>query len=47
MEKVKLNERVVVVGTGKSSFMPKGKEASVHPLLAKTLTKTGKATLKK
>lgn len=44
MEKVNLSERVRVVGTGKSAHMPKGMEYDVHPLHAKKLVKSGKAT---
>lgn len=43
MKKVKLNERVRIIGTGKSSYMPLDKEYEVHPLHAETLVKSGKA----
>lgn len=42
-KKVILSERVKIVGTGKSSHMPKGKEYEVHPLHADKLIKSGKA----
>lgn len=44
MEKIKLNEKVTVTGTGKSRFMPKGATYEVHPSLARTLVDAGKAT---
>ncbi|MDR0692443.1 MAG: hypothetical protein LBF69_05340 [Prevotellaceae bacterium] len=45
-KKIKLNERVEVVGTGKVSTFPKGKKFSVHTELAEKLVKSGKATKK-
>lgn len=42
-KKVILSERVKVVGTGKSTHMPKGNEYEVHPLHAEKLIKSGKA----
>lgn len=50
MEKNKiidLTKRVTVIGTGKSSFMPKGKEFQVHPKNADYLVKAGKASFAK
>lgn len=44
---VKLSERVTVIGTGKSRFMPKGEKYDVHPLNAEALVKAGKATYAK
>ena len=44
---VKLSERVAVIGTGKSRFMPKGERYEVHPLNAEALVKAGKATFAK
>lgn len=44
---VKLSERVAVIGTGKSRFMPKGEKYEVHPLNAEALVKAGKATFAK
>lgn len=43
---INLSKRVTIVGTGKSVFMPKGKEFKVHPLNAEHLVKAGKATIK-
>jgi hypothetical protein len=42
-KKIKLSERVEVIGTGKSAFMPSGEKFKVHPELAKKLIKQGKA----
>jgi hypothetical protein len=42
-KKIKLNERVEVVGTGKVPSFPKGKKFNVHPELAKKLIASGKA----
>lgn len=44
---VKLSERVTVIGTGKSRFMPKGEKYDVHPLNAEALVEAGKATYAK
>lgn len=44
---VNLSERVTVIGTGKSRFMPKGERYEVHPLNAEALVGAGKATLAK
>lgn len=44
MEKITLTEKVTVIGTGKSRFMPKGATYEVHPRLARTLVDAGKAT---
>uniref|UniRef100_UPI0040573789 hypothetical protein n=1 Tax=Alistipes sp. TaxID=1872444 RepID=UPI0040573789 len=44
---VKLHERVEIIGTGKSSFLPKGATFKVHPINADALVKAGKAELKK
>lgn len=44
---VKLSERVAVIGTGKSRFMPKGEKYEVHPLNAEALVKAGKASFAK
>lgn len=44
---VTLGERVTVIGTGKSRFMPKGEKYDVHPLNAEALVKAGKATFAK
>lgn len=44
MEKVKFSERVEIVGTGASRYMPKGTKYSVHPLHAKHLVESKKAT---
>lgn len=44
---VKLSERVTVIGTGKSRFMPKGAKFEVHPLNADALVKAGKAAYAK
>ncbi|WP_163629339.1 hypothetical protein [Paludibacter sp. 221] len=41
---VKLEEKVEVYGTGKSSFMEKGKIYKVHPIHAETLVKSGRAS---
>jgi hypothetical protein len=46
-KKIKLNERVEVVGTGKVSTLPKGKAVKVHTELAAKLIKSGKAVAKK
>lgn len=43
MEKVVLSDKVKIVGTGKSAFMPKGTMYEVHPSHAKTLINEGKA----
>lgn len=43
-EKIKLDERVKIVGTGASKFMPKGATYEVHPLHARKLVDAGKAT---
>jgi hypothetical protein len=42
--KIKLSDRVAVVGAGKVSTLPKGKKLSVHAGLADKLVKAGKAT---
>ena len=44
---MKLSERVAVIGTGKSRFMPKGEKYEVHPLNAEALVKAGKASFEK
>lgn len=44
---MKLSERVAVIGTGKSRFMPKGEKYEVHPLNAEALVKAGKASFAK
>jgi len=43
-EKIKLDEKVKIVGTGASKFMPKGAIYEVHPRHARKLVDAGKAT---
>lgn len=43
-EKVKPRDSVKVYGTGKSKFLPKGKEVEVHKVAAEKLIKLGRAT---
>lgn len=44
--KVRKSDRTTVYGTGSTEFMPKGKAFEVHPVLAKNLINSGKATAK-
>jgi uncharacterized phosphosugar-binding protein len=46
-EKVAYKENVVIIGTGKSSFLKEGVEYKTGVLTAKELVKSGKATAKK
>lgn len=45
-EKVKKDDLVVIIGTGASRFLPKGKEQTVHKILADKFVKQGNATVK-
>lgn len=42
-KKVKKDDLVEVVGTGKSKFIKKGKNVTVHSIQAEKLIKSGKA----
>lgn len=44
---VDLRKKVTVYGTGKSDYLPSGKEFEVHPLHAETLVKNGVAAYNK
>jgi hypothetical protein len=46
-KKIKLNERVEVIGTGTAKNFAKGESYNVHPELATKLIKTGKVSKKK
>jgi hypothetical protein len=45
-EKIDLKAKVTVLGTGKHEAFKKGKTYQVHPLLAETLVKAGRVTIK-
>lgn len=44
-EKVKKDDLVVVVGTGKVPFLPKGEKVTVHRIAGEKLVKSGKAEM--